>query len=75
MKIPRLDSGVTAYVRGTCTVEAFFPIDRNGNPYVCCELCPYYRPNSHRCALNGELAEFPSKFIGGQCPLQFEEAT
>lgn len=74
MKFPRLDSGVSAYVRGTATVEAYFPLDRNNNPLVCCEVCPYYRPNARRCALNGEITEYPNKYIGGQCPLQFEEA-
>lgn len=73
--IPRFDSGVSAYLRGTFEVEAFFPVDLKGNSYVCCELCRFYRPTSRRCALNDAVCEFPGRYIGGQCPLTFEEET
>lgn len=73
MPIPRFDSGVSAYVRGTATVEVYFPIDRKGNPHVFCELCQFYRPTARRCALNDVIPEFPGTYIAGQCPLKFEE--
>lgn len=72
--LPRIDSGVASYIKGRATVEMFFPVDLRGNSCVCCELCRFYRPNSRRCSLNDSVCEFPSKYIGGQCPLEFEEA-
>lgn len=71
--LPRIDSGVASYIKGRATVEMFFPVDLRGNSCVCCELCRFYRPNSRRCSLNDAVCEFPSKYIGGQCPLEFDE--
>ncbi len=73
MPLPRLDSGVSAYYTGRATVEMYFPIDLKGNASVCCELCRFYRPNSRRCSLNDAVTEYPSKYIGSQCPLKFED--
>lgn len=71
--LPRIDSGVTSYITGRATVETFFPVDLKGNSLVCCELCRYFRPNSRRCGLNDAVVEYPGKYIGSQCPLEFEE--
>lgn len=71
--LPRIDSGVASYIKGRATVEMFFPVDLRGNSVVCCELCRFFRPNSRRCSLNDAVCEFPSKYIGGQCPLEFDE--
>lgn len=70
---PRIDSGVSAYVIGTATVKASFPIDFHGNPYVCCALCVFYRPSSRRCSLTDAVCEYPDKYIGSQCPLDFDK--
>ena len=71
--LPRIDSGVASYIKGRATVEMFFPVDLRGNSCVCCELCRFYRPNSRRCSLNDAVCEFPGKYIGGQCPLEFDK--
>lgn len=71
--LPRIDSGVASYIKGRATVEMFFPVDLRGNSCVCCELCRFYRPNSRRCSLNDAVCEFPGKYIGGQCPLKFDD--
>ena len=71
--LPRIDSGVASYIKGRATVEMRFPVELRGNSCVCCELCRFYRPNSRRCSLNDAVCEFPSKYIGGQCPLEFDE--
>ena len=71
--LPRLDSGVAAYISGKATVVNYFPVDIKGNSLVCCDLCRFYRPNSRRCSLNDAVVEYPSKYIGSQCPLKFED--
>ncbi len=73
MMLPRLDSGVAAYISGKATVVNYFPADTKGNSLVCCDLCRFYRPNSRRCSLNDAVVEYPSKYIGSQCPLKFED--
>lgn len=70
---PRFDSGVSDYVTGRATVTMYFPVDLKGRVDVCCELCRFYRPTAHRCALNDAICEYPNRYIGGQCPLEFEE--
>nr|DAI67756.1 MAG TPA: hypothetical protein [Caudoviricetes sp.] len=71
--LPRIDSGVASYIAARATVTVYFPVDLKGNSLVCCELCPRYRPNSRRCGLNDAVVEYPGKYIGSQCPLEFEE--
>lgn len=71
--LPRIDSGVASYITGRATVTGKYTVDLKGNSLVCCELCPRYRPNSRRCGLNDAVVEYPGKYIGSQCPLEFEE--
>lgn len=70
--MPIFDSGVYAYVYGTATVKVAFPVDSHGNPYVRCVYCEYFSRSSNRCKLNGSLCEFPEKYIGSNCPLNFD---
>lgn len=65
------DSGVSRYVIGTATVVAHFPVDRKGNADICCEQCSFY--HGRRCALNNEVCNYPSRYRGEFCPLEFEE--
>lgn len=67
------ESGVASYIVGTATVEVYFPVDFRGNKYVRCSQCEYFSRNSSRCRLNGAICEFPDKFIGSRCPLNFDE--
>lgn len=67
------ESGVKAYVTGECTVKVHFPIDWKENADVCCYQCKYYSRASGICYLTKEISEYPSKYIGSNCPLSFEE--
>jgi len=69
------ESGVSGYVVGACEVKAYFPIDLKGNADVKCAQCRFYSVNSRRCKLNGEVVEYPEKYVGSRCPLEFEEDT
>ena len=69
-----IDHGVIEYVRGTATVETWFPIDdRTGSVDVCCEKCNFYSFRDRRCWLTQELPPYPNKFRGRECPLVLEK--
>ena len=65
----KFESGVPKYVHGVALAEVYFPIDERGNAYCCCEQCRYYRENSRTCAQNKEVCNFPSKYVGTNCPM------
>jgi hypothetical protein len=67
------ESGVKGYVIGEATVTVKFPIDWHGNEDVNCYQCYYFRRNYQTCGLNGEICQYPSKYIGASCPLKFKE--
>ena len=67
------ETGVSSYVIGTCTVEVCFPVDHRGVPHVCCAMCDLWSKASGRCPLTHAISEFPDKYIGSRCPMNFEE--
>lgn len=62
-------SGIKGYVHTEAVVTVFFPIDWKGNEDICCDQCYYFRRNYKTCGLNGEVCQYPNKFVGGACPL------
>lgn len=71
--LPRLDSGVSGYIVEHATVTVQFPIDFRGNATICCDACDFYSRSSKRCKLTGKLSEYPERYVGSQCPLEYEE--
>ncbi len=69
--MPNFDSGVSAYIVGQALVTVYFPVDRRGNAHVCCDQCEQFSRTSRRCKINGSLTEFPDRYIGSRCPLNF----
>jgi len=67
------ENGVKAYVTGKCTVKVHFPVDWKDNADVCCFQCKYYSRASGICYLTKEISEYLTKYIGSNCPLNFEE--
>lgn len=65
-------SGVAGYIKGTCLVEVFFPIDSKGRADVRCEQCQYYGRSSKTCQLNKQVLHYPATHIGAYCPLNIE---
>lgn len=63
------ESGIGSYVHAMARVNMYFPVDHKGNAYCCCEQCDFYRTNSRSCALTNSPCTFPSKYVGGECPL------
>lgn len=64
------ESGVVSYIEAQATVKVFFPVDAKGNADICCRQCYYFRTSSNSCALNGEVCQYPGKYVGMNCPLQ-----
>jgi hypothetical protein len=69
---PTFESGVKAYIVGVATVAVNFPINWKDQADVRCEMCEFYSRGGHSCRLNHAIVEYPEKFIGSQCPLNFE---
>ena len=65
------ESGVASYIHGQATVDVYFPVDKRGDADICCYQCYYFRRNSQTCGLNGEICQYPSKYVGSLCPLKF----
>ena len=64
------ESGVASYIHAQATVDVYFPVDHRGNADISCEQCYYYRRQSRSCALNGEIVQYPTKYVGSCCPLK-----
>ena len=73
MAYNQFESGVYNYIKGEALVSVFFPVDSHGNADCSCQQCRFYQPNSRKCALTGEISEYPSKYVGSHCPLQWDD--
>lgn len=68
------DSGVAKYIHATATIKVAFPVDFKGNADISCYQCFFFRKNYRTCGLNGEICEYPEKFVGSHCPLEVLES-
>lgn len=68
--MPNFETGIKDYVLASATVLVSFPVDWKGNADICCDQCYYFRRNYKTCGLNGEVCQYPNKFVGGSCPLE-----
>ena len=66
-----VDRGVNGYIFGECTVKVHFPIDLKGKVDINCYQCKMFSRNTGVCQLTKEVTEYPIKYIGSMCPLQF----
>ena len=73
--MPTFESGVSAYVHAECVVKVHFPINHRGEADISCYQCNYFRRNYQMCGLNNSICEYPSKYVGSQCPLNITETT
>ena len=72
LALNKFNSGVKAYITGECVVKIHFPVDFNGNEDVSCFQCKMFSRNTGICQLTKEISEYPAKFIGSKCPLDFD---
>lgn len=73
--MPTFESGVYAYIHGEYTVKVHFPVNHRGEADISCYQCQYFRRNYQTCGLNNTICEYPSKYVGSQCPLKITETT
>lgn len=64
------ESGVKGYVKATCKVTVYFPIDFKGREAIACKYCPFLSSNERMCQLNKEPVAFPHQYVGQYCPLE-----
>ena len=64
------ESGVSSYIHAQAKVDVFFPVDARGNADISCGQCYYFRRNYKTCGLNGEVCQYPEKYVGASCPLE-----
>lgn len=67
------ESGVAEYVHAQAVVDVYFPVDFHGNADISCEQCYFFRRSYKTCGLNGEVCQYPNKYVGGSCPLHIAE--
>ena len=67
------ETGVASYVHAQATVDVFFPVDWKGNADISCNQCFFFRRNYSTCGLNGEVCQYPQKYVGASCPLKLVE--
>jgi hypothetical protein len=63
--------GVSGYIWGKCIVKVHFPIDYKDNAEINCYQCKFFSRNNGICQLTKEVSEYPTKYIGSKCPLDF----
>jgi hypothetical protein len=64
------DSGVASYIHAQAKVDVFFPVDFKGNADISCNQCYFFRRSYKTCGLNGEVCQYPEKYVGASCPLE-----
>lgn len=64
------DSGVASYIHAQAKIDVFFPVDSRGNADISCNQCYYFRRSYKTCGLNGEVCQYPEKYVGASCPLE-----
>ena len=69
----KFENGVFRYIKASAKVTVFFPVDRKGSPDCSCRQCRYYRPQTRRCGLTGEVSAYPDHYVGRDCPLEMED--
>ena len=67
------ESGVASYIETEAVIRVFFPVDHKGNADISCGQCYYFRRNYRSCGLNGEICEYPERYVGSHCPLRERE--
>lgn len=69
----KFENGISDYIKASAKVDVYFPIDLKGNAHISCSQCYFFNIGTSRCRLNGEVCQFPNNYVGGSCPLTFEE--
>lgn len=66
------DKGVKSYIYGVHTVRVHFPVNHRDVADICCYQCNMFSRNTGICQLTKEISEYPTQYVGSNCPLKFE---
>ena len=64
-------SGVKRYIKAVAVIEVSFPVDFKDSMDVNCHQCKFFSRQSGICQLTKEISEYPQRYIGSHCPLEF----
>lgn len=67
------EHGVASFLKASATVTVYFPVDKKGVADISCNQCKFFRRQSQSCALNNEICQYPTHYVGASCPLNLEE--
>ena len=67
--IGKFASGVSDYIHAKATIDIFFPVDKQGKAHINCYQCKMFSRNNGVCQLTKEVSEYPSMYVGSNCPL------
>ena len=67
------DSGVKRYIKARAVVEVGFPVDWKDRPDISCKHCNFFDRAKSRCNLTMDVVNFPDKYVGSTCPLEYVE--
>lgn len=67
------ESGVKSYIMAYAVVEVGFPVDFSGRCEINCYQCKFFSRNTGVCQLTKEISEYPTKYVGHNCPLKRED--
>lgn len=66
------ECGVAGYITGEYLIKVHFPVDFQNKADVSCYQCRFFSRNNGVCQITKEISEYPTKFIGSNCPLVFD---
>lgn len=67
------EDGVKEYITGYAVVEVHFPVDYKGNADISCYQCRFFSRSTGICQFTKEISEYPTKYVGSNCPLVMKE--
>lgn len=63
------ESGVKSFIKTQATVTVMFPVDFKDHTAINCMQCKFFSRHSGICQLTKEISEYPTKYVGRNCPL------
>ncbi len=68
-----LDNGVKEFIMMRAVITVGFPVNFAGVAEMNCFHCKFFTHSSGVCQLTKEVSEYPQRYVGSHCPLEFIE--
>ena len=66
-----LDNGVKEFIMTRAVITVGFPVGFSGATEINCFHCKFFTHSSGVCQITKEVSEFPQRYVGSHCPLEF----